>query len=205
MSDTARFRPGGRRTIVAILGSVLVVTACQSHDSSSSAGATPSTAASPVVPPPLAVSSLPAASPSPAGGSTPPASASASASVPAAASGSASVPGVVDCGVSYQTLYIQPDDITIMCGDGDGGVEDMTWSSWGASTATGHGEYYYLVCVPSCAEGKQVTDPVQVTLSGVKTSSYGTYFSELTMQWQGADPPPSSWQRSYPLTAPTAR
>lgn len=110
---------------------------------------------------------------------------------------------MIDCAESYDTLYVQPAVITLMCGDGNSGVEEMAWTRWGASTATGQGEFFADQCIPNCAQGKRVTFPVRVTLSGVKTSSHGAYFSELKVAWEGRKPPNSSQSR-FPLTRPSS-
>lgn len=115
------------------------------------------------------------------------------------------VPGVVECAVSYDTLYVRPASITLTCGDGQAGVENMTWTTWSASTATGKGDYFEDPCVPNCADGGRETYPVQVMLSGVKTSPDGTYFSELTITWWEGNVPPNPPAGSFRLMAPTAQ
>jgi hypothetical protein len=112
---------------------------------------------------------------------------------------------VVECAVSHDTLYVRPASITLTCGDGQAGVENMTWTTWSASTATGKGDYFEDPCVPNCADGGRETYPVQVMLSGVKTSPDGTYFSELTITWWEGNVPPNPPAGSFRLMAPTAQ
>ena len=156
------------------------------------------------------------------GGGTPTGAATGAAIAPSSASSSADsstsssptssvppasgpVPGVVECAVSYDTLYVRPASITLTCGDGQAGVENMTWTTWNASTATGKGDYFEDPCVPNCADGGRETYPVQVMLSGVRTSPYGTYFSELTITWWEGNVPPNPPAGSFRLMAPTAQ
>lgn len=183
----------------AIFG-VVLITACESSG----------TGAAPV--PSQATSSRQAPSPVPSSANSPVASPSASSAPPAPGP----VPGVIDCVESYSTLYIRPSGITLACGDGTSGVDNMTWATWGTSSATGQGDVFANLCVPSCAAGRASFFPVQVTLSGVKTSSQGAYFSELTVTWEGGRPPDAqelpghvngshtARQDSYSLTQPQA-
>ncbi|MBO0801560.1 MAG: hypothetical protein J2P25_00580 [Nocardiopsaceae bacterium] len=97
----------------------------------------------------------------------------------------------------------RPSGIVIACADHGLGVEKMTWTSWGTSSATGQGIFYENQCQPSCAKGKTATYPVQVTLSKVKTSSQGAYFSELTVTWKGAKPS-NSTPNHFPLMPPVS-
>lgn len=112
----------------------------------------------------------------------------------------AAVPRVVgDC----VTPRVRPKVIVISCADGGLGFEKMTWSRWGAATASGQGDLYENLCEPSCAEGTIATYPVLVTLSRVKFSSHGAYFSELTVTWEGRKPR-NSTPDSFPLMPPAA-
>jgi len=88
------------------------------------------------------------------------------------------------------------------CADDGLGVEDLRWTTWTGSTATGYGTLWEKLCVPNCAEGKIGTYPVAVTLSGVEASAQGPWFSVLTVTWQ-AGRPPNATPESYPLQPPT--
>jgi hypothetical protein len=90
----------------------------------------------------------------------------------------------------------RPASITLACADDGLGLEKMTWNSWAAPIATGRGMLWEKLCHPNCAEGKVGTYPVDVTLSAVKSSSSGPWFSRLTVAFQGQRPPgtlPSSF------------
>jgi hypothetical protein len=86
-------------------------------------------------------------------------------------------------------LSIRPPAITLACADNGWGVEDVTWTGWTTSAATGHGMFWDKLCEPSCASGKIGTYPVAVKLSAVKTSARGLWFSRLTLTWEATRPP----------------
>lgn len=140
-------------------------------------------------PVPLYVQGAPVASPAttaaPSSVTTPPPS-------PASPAPSATlpVPGVVaDCIRAPQQLSIRPAVITLACADDGLGVTNMTWTSWTTSAATGTGTLWEKLCKPNCADGQIGTYPVAVTLSAVKTSSQGPWFSRLTVTWEATRPP----------------
>jgi hypothetical protein len=129
-------------------------------------------------------------------GPTPPATASpatVAASPTTAPSSPAPVPdvGVVaDCASAEPfTLSREPSTIALACADDDIRVEGLTWSNWTASGAAGHGTLLENQCVPNCAEGNFAKYPVAVTLSGVKASAEGPWFSRLTVSWERNRPP----------------
>jgi hypothetical protein len=100
------------------------------------------------------------------------------------------VPGVVaDCIRAPQQLSIRPAVITLACADNGLGVENMTWTSWTTSAATGKGTLWEKLCKPDCADGQIGTYPVAVTLSAAKTSPQGQWFSRLTVTWEATRPP----------------
>ncbi|MCL2584598.1 MAG: hypothetical protein FWE35_19305 [Streptosporangiales bacterium] len=110
---------------------------------------------------------------------------------------------VADCDVASPGLSARPSGIVIACADGNLGVENMTWSNWGTLAASGQGTLYENLCQPNCAEGKYGKYPVAVTLSGVKSSSEGRYFSELSVTWEGTRPP-NQTPNSFVLEGPAS-
>ncbi len=112
-------------------------------------------------------------------------------------------PGVTaDCGTAPpHRLSIQPSGITLACADNGWGVEDMTWTSWTALAAVGHGLFWDKLCQPSCAAGKIGTYPVAIRLSAVKIAGQG-WFSRLTLTWT-ASRPPQRVPDSFPLSPPS--
>jgi hypothetical protein len=87
------------------------------------------------------------------------------------------------------SLSREPLSITLACADAGVGVRDLLWTSWTARAATGSGLLWEKLCVPDCATGKMGYYPVIVTLSAVRASAKGQWFSELTVSWQGSRPP----------------
>ncbi len=115
------------------------------------------------------------------------------------------LPGIVaDCGVSPARLGVRPAAIVLACADAGLGVQRLRWTSWTASGAAGHGVLYEHDCVPSCAaSGTWDHYQVAVTLSAVKASPKGPWFSRLTVAWQGRRPPnstPDSFGLMPPVT-----
>ncbi len=96
---------------------------------------------------------------------------------------------VADCAARPDALSREPLSITVACADAGIGVQDMIWMSWTTTTATGSGLLWEKLCVPDCATGKIGYYPVDVTLSAVRASAKGRWFSKLTVSWQGRRPP----------------
>jgi hypothetical protein len=104
--------------------------------------------------------------------------------------GLADVYVVADCAAAAPyALSREPSSITIACADAGIGVQDMTWVTWTTTAATGGGLLWEKLCVPDCATGKIGYYPVDVTLSAVRASATGRWFSELTVSWEGSRPP----------------
>jgi hypothetical protein len=109
---------------------------------------------------------------------------------------------VADCtSAPPYRLSTRPGTITLACADDGLGVQDMTWGTWAASAATGQGKLWEKLCVPNCAEGKTGTYPVAVTLSAVRSSASGPWFSRLRVTWEGQRPPGTT-PSSFPLPKP---
>ena len=74
-----------------------------------------------------------------------------------------------------ETAVYKPERITITCADGGIYVEKIRWNTWDQEGATGLGIYSENLCEPSCAEGKRVMAPVNLTLSNL-TEQNGKYY-----------------------------
>jgi hypothetical protein len=173
----------------ALLGLSLITAAC---GASSGTGTTPRASST----------STPAST-----ATTPPASSPAAAPSSPAASGNpdSALPGVVAACTNPPplTLSTRPTEIVLACADDGIGVEHMTWSSWASGAAAGQGLLWENLCQPNCATGKIATYPVAVTLSAVKSSSQGEYFSNLALTWQG-NRPPNSTPDTFGLMPPSS-
>jgi hypothetical protein len=194
------------------------IAGCTSQGSSSSAPAQATSATSAAQSPPTSRAAAPT---TPAGsapaGSAGPSSARAPATHSSGGSSSGeSVPGVIDCGKSLSRLDVRPTSLMLVCSDGTAGLQDLTWSHWGhnittggpgqtvpSATATGTGEFFLNDCNPNCAQGRDHTFPVQVTLSVVYSSPYGgTYFGQASLRWPG-NRPSAGTKSTYILPDPS--
>lgn len=78
----------------------------------------------------------------------------------------------------------KPATYTLSCADANAGWTDMTWSSWGAHTASGRGILRQNNCTPNCAAGKFINYRGTVTLSKViTTKKHGALFSEAVFHY----------------------
>lgn len=88
----------------------------------------------------------------------------------------------------------KPEAITLTCADGGLYVDEITWTTWSKTGATGTGTFYENLCEPSCAEGKFVSAPVIVELSNLTASKGKNYLRTLDISTQdGQDFP---WDRA---------
>jgi hypothetical protein len=179
-----------RKTLAfcALLGLGLIVAGCGAANTTgtpraSSTSAPASTTTTPPASSPVAAPSSPAPSASPA----------------------SALPGVVaECtNPPPLRLSTRPAEIVLACADDGIGVEHLTWNSWASGAAAGQGLLWENLCQPNCATGKIATYPVAVTLSAVKTSSQGPYFSSLALAWQG-NRPPNSTPDTFGLLPPSS-
>ena len=83
-------------------------------------------------------------------------------------------PGIIPCVGGPQR---RPMKIVLACADYNSYVDKLSWSSWTASAATGHGTLVENECTPSCAAGKFYSYRVVVQLSKVVTTRYGLLFT----------------------------
>ena len=93
-----------------------------------------------------------------------------------------------------ETAQYKPESITITCADGGIFVEKIQWSTWSQEGALGTGIYSENLCEPSCAEGKRVTAPVEITLSNLTEYEGKIYLRTIDISTQnGKDFP---WGRA---------
>jgi hypothetical protein len=91
---------------------------------------------------------------------------------------------MIDAGCS--TPAVQPATIILSCADYGATLENLRWSSWTPTKATGVGIYSYKTCAPYCATSGSASVPASVTLSGAVSTSLGVEFSRAT--WTFTDP-----------------
>jgi hypothetical protein len=111
--------------------------------------------------------------------------------VPTFASGaSASVKGpivVVDCGKSS----VRPASIVITCADANRYISAITWTNWGAATATAHGTLRWNDCSPTCVAGHWHQRAVTFSATTRRRHGGNTRYTRLHAA-------PSVWGESSP-------
>ena len=106
------------------------------------------------------------------------------------ASGASAPTYLSDCGYGYS---IKPVKITLTCADGNVGIEKITWTNWGKSSANGTGTYFYNNCTPYCAAGKFIRFKIAFSVgsiwleSGTKKRVYGQLQIPDSGKYQLAD------------------
>jgi hypothetical protein len=78
----------------------------------------------------------------------------------------------------------KPEAITLTCADGGLYVDQITWTSWSKTGATGTGTFHENLCEPSCAEGEQVSAPVKITLTDLSPRKGKNYLRTLDISTQ---------------------
>ena len=91
----------------------------------------------------------------------------------------------------------KPEAITLTCADGGLYVDQISWKTWSKSRASGTGTFNENLCEPSCAEGEQVSAPVNITLTDLSPRKGKNYLRTLDITTQdGKDFP---WGRATGL------
>jgi hypothetical protein len=62
-------------------------------------------------------------------------------------------------------------------------VRGLNWISWSQGAAVGRGVRWFNRCVPTCAAGKYIKVPAEMSLSRVRIRDDVSYFSRITLQW----------------------
>jgi len=96
-----------------------------------------------------------------------------------------------------------PKLLTLTCGDGNTVLKGMTWTNFGAATASGKGTFVTNTCDPNCAEGKNVSYAVAVKAQGSKKCKGATVYAKLSLTYSGAKKPPPSEPRKWFFRCPS--
>jgi hypothetical protein len=96
-----------------------------------------------------------------------------------------------------------PKLLTLTCGDGNEVLKGMTWSNFGAPTASGKGTFVTNDCEPNCAAGKDVSYPVSVKAQGSKNCKGATVYAKLSLTYTGVKKPPPSEPRKWFFPCPS--
>jgi hypothetical protein len=109
---------------------------------------------------------------------------------PLIAIGGAALPTVAGATTSARLLTCtakptaKPSTYILSCADAGAGWNRMTWTTWGATSATGHGILRQNNCRPDCVSGKFISYRTTVTLSDVVSSKkYGQLFSKAVFHY----------------------
>jgi hypothetical protein len=104
----------------------------------------------------------------------------------ALASGSAGHVRVTNC----NTAQYKPSSITIACGDGNTFVENLKWSSWTQTSASGKGIYAFNDCKPDCVSGHLKTFATAVKLSHAQRCPKQKHmvFTDMALTFTGKRP-----------------
>jgi hypothetical protein len=97
----------------------------------------------------------------------------------------------------------RPKLLTLTCGDGNEVLKGMTWSNFGAPTASGKGAFVTNDCEPNCASGKDVSYAVSVKAQGSKKCKGATVYAKLSLTYTGAKKPPPSEPRKWFFSCPS--
>ncbi|WP_436701981.1 hypothetical protein [Nocardioides sp. BYT-33-1] len=92
-----------------------------------------------------------------------------------------------------------PATITVACADGNQSLTELAWSDWGADEATATGSMVANDCDPSCAEGTDVTVPVEVEVSDIVEGEASATYGTITIRVQGEVPEGMEATQTYPL------
>lgn len=82
----------------------------------------------------------------------------------------------------------------IACADDGIGLQNLTWTSWNATSAVGTGTLRLNLCTPDCANGKIADYQASVTLSDVVDSAGGPAFTVASLTYPGTGPTTVSGQ-----------
>lgn len=115
-------------------------------------------------------------------------------STPPAPTGTTGVAADCNGPTTDTALSQEPATIVIACADDGIGLQDLTWTSWGATSATGTGTLWLNLCTPDCATGQFGHYPASVTLSSVVDSAKGPVFTVASLTYPGAGPTTVSGQ-----------
>ncbi|MCL2395404.1 MAG: DUF4232 domain-containing protein [Acidimicrobiaceae bacterium] len=81
-----------------------------------------------------------------------------------------------------------PTQIIMACGDGGEVFQGLSWTSWGASSASGTGQLSVNDCTPYCAAGTFHQFQASVTLTSVINSIKGPVFSVVNVIYPNGGP-----------------
>jgi hypothetical protein len=79
----------------------------------------------------------------------------------------------------------KPAHYVLTCADGNTQIKHVSYSSWTAQEAFGHGTYFYNTCSPSCADGTFKHHPVTLSLGRARTVHGVRLFTRMYVSYAG--------------------
>lgn len=94
--------------------------------------------------------------------------------------GSATAAGAVYFSGAVGGRHVRPSNLALSA-DGTLEVSQVHWSSWGVSTASGHGQAEYHGCTPSCAQAPDHHARVSIQLSRIRQCGSRSYYTHVRL------------------------
>jgi hypothetical protein len=76
----------------------------------------------------------------------------------------------------------KPEAITLTCASGGLYIDKIQWDTWSQKGATGTAIFYQNLCEPSCSEGEQVQEKVNIKLSDLTPRKGKFYLRTLDIE-----------------------
>lgn len=86
---------------------------------------------------------------------------------------------LTQCELPGSPPTVRPSFVELACGDGNAFLQDLSWSTWTATGASGSGTFTHNTCTPDCADGTFVSVPATVTLAYPTQTSAGLEFASV--------------------------
>jgi hypothetical protein len=97
-------------------------------------------------------------------------------SATASAANQRSLPKVIAC-AGLGAAKVRPATFILACADVNSYIGHISWKSWGARSAHGHGTLETNNCQPNCATGSFAASPTTITLKKPIATNHGLLFS----------------------------
>jgi hypothetical protein len=75
----------------------------------------------------------------------------------------------------------KPKTILLTCADGGIRIEQLTWTTWSSTNASGYGTYLENNCVPDCSEGEYKATKVNLMLDNLTQHKGKHFFKNLNI------------------------
>jgi hypothetical protein len=97
------------------------------------------------------------------------------------AASTSSTAGVLSC---LRQREVEPTNDVVKCANANASWTSVTWSGWGAKTATGKGDLLQNDCAPSCPKGHFRSYPATVVLAAVRATKFGRLYSKVSFTYK---------------------